>query len=299
MKVLLKDLDNTGFGNLALMKLSAWHKARGDEVFINMPGDFDLVCISSTFTWNAKKAPSGSGTSLFGGWGFNTKWLPREIEHIMPDYYVYGHDPGYSMGFTSRGCSRHCPWCCVPTKEGNIESWASIYEFWDRRHRLIKLLDNNLLAAPNCMETLEALRKEQVRVDFNQGLDIRLLTDEIVWYLSKIRCRDLRFAFDDWSYHSAIEKGINLLVSAGFSRSHLHFYVLMGHKQDPEEDFARLELLQRNGCNIFPMIYRDGEGIQHAPALGPIPKNMHGSRYSLLKMASLKGVAQRAKPRRV
>lgn len=286
------DLDNTGFGNLALMKLSAWHKAkpRGDQVYVNMPGQYDRVYVSSTFTWNAKDGhPPGS---VSGGWGFNNKWLPEEIEHMMPDYWLYGHDLGYSMGFTSRGCIRNCPWCSVPLKEGNIQPWASIYEFWDRRHGFIRLLDNNLLAAPNCAETLEALRKENLIVDFNQGLDIRLLTDEIVWHLRQLCCPELRFAFDDYSYAPAVQRGIDLLVSAGFSRSHLHFYVLMGYKQDADDDFGRLELLQRNGCSIFPMVYRDEKGIEHMPAPGPIPQKMHGCRDSLRKLARLKGVIE-------
>ncbi|GAI75974.1 unnamed protein product, partial [marine sediment metagenome] len=176
MKVVFFDLDLTkrrrAFPNLALMKLSAFHRARGDEIFFNFPLiQAEKIYASCVFTWNAKQANSRfpPGTAM-GGSGVDLhSELPPEIEHIMPDYSLYPMD--FSLGFTSRGCFRRCPWCIVPEKEGALKPWASIYEFWERRHKKIVLLDNNLLAAPNWQTTFAELIKEQVEVDFNQGLD--------------------------------------------------------------------------------------------------------------------------------
>jgi hypothetical protein len=116
--------------NLALMKLSAYHKARGDEVYLNFPlQQPDITYASCVFSWNAKRRASVPDEAIVGGSGIDLKAeLPPEVEHTKPDYSLY---PGinYSMGFTSRGCIRKCPWCIVPEKEGQIKPWSRIYEF--------------------------------------------------------------------------------------------------------------------------------------------------------------------------
>lgn len=163
MKVSLIDLDllqqnrrrKVAFPNLALMKLSAYHKGRGDEVYLNQPLDQPALTYGScVFTWNAKMQASIPHGAPTGGSGLSLdKELSAEVEHIMPDYSLYsGVD--YSLGFTSRGCIRKCPWCIVPEKEGAMQAWTRIYEFWNRQHRKILLLDNNLLAAPNWRLTI-------------------------------------------------------------------------------------------------------------------------------------------------
>ncbi|GAJ17604.1 unnamed protein product, partial [marine sediment metagenome] len=162
MKVLLMDLDvikqRRPSPNLALMKLSAYHKAKGDEVFLNFPlQPPDIAYASCVFTWNAGRKTTVPNGAILGGSGIDLKAeLLPEVEHIMPDYSLYPSIDS-SMGFTSRGCIRNCPWCIVPVKEGQIKPWSRIYEFWDRRHRKITLLDNNLLAAPNWQQTMEDL----------------------------------------------------------------------------------------------------------------------------------------------
>ena len=143
MKVLLTDLDVAThyrpFPNLVLMKLSAYHKARGDEVYLNFPlCQFDIEYASCVFSWNKRGASKLSQDAVIGGSGIDIgAKLPPEVEHIMPDYTLYPN-VDFSLGFTSRGCIRKCSWCIVPEKEGSIQAWANIYEFWDRRHREIR-----------------------------------------------------------------------------------------------------------------------------------------------------------------
>jgi len=263
MKTLLSDLDIIGrrrpFPNLALMKLSAYHKARGDEVWLNFPLCLpDIEYASCVFSWNRQRISRLSNSAIIGGSGVDTKAeLAIEVEHIMPDYTLYPN-VDFSLGFTSRGCIRKCPWCVVPAKEGGIQAWTTIYEFWDRRHKEIKLLDNNILASPNWNETAEILIKEQVRTDFNQGLDIRLVDDEVAHQLAKIRTKKLRFAFDHISIEPQVREGIGLLLKAGIKPRHLSFYVLIGFNGDPGID--RMKLLQTYGVDVYPMIYKGEDG---------------------------------------
>ncbi len=263
MKVLLMDLDINNrrrpFPNLALMKLSAYHKAGGDEVFLNFPlCQPDKTYASCVFTWHSKQAEGLNPDSVVGGSGISLEAeLSSEVEHIMPDYNLYP-DVDFSLGFTSRGCLRKCPWCVVPQKEGAIRATASIYEFWDKRHREIKLLDNNILASPNWDETADSLFVEQVRVDFNQGLDIRLVDDKKAYQLARVKTSHLRFAFDTDQIEAQVRQGISLLLKTGIKSRHLSFYVLAGFNGD--NGFDRMKLLQSLNVDVYPMLYKDETG---------------------------------------
>lgn len=277
--------------NLALMKLSAYHKARGDEVYLNFPlQQPDITYASCVFTWNAKRRASVPNGAIVGGSGIDLKAeLPPEVEHIMPDYDLYsGLD--YSMGFTSRGCIRRCPWCIVPEKEGQIKPWARIYEFWNRRHRNIVLLDNNLLAASNWRQTMEDLIAEGLKVDFNQGLDIRLVSEENVGYLSRVKTEELRFAFDDIAYESVVRKGIKLLLDNGINSRHLSFYFLVGFSND-DAVLERVNILQSYNVDIYPMAYKGTDGKEPARRVLEVANLplFHGSRRNINKFLRLVG----------
>jgi len=262
MKVLLYDADMK-FPNLALMKLSAWHKAKGDEVKLNWLFEKpDLVYASCIFPKNWYRVEAlPFGFDLAGGTGspLDHQLLPS-IEHIMPDYSLYNCD--FSMGFTSRGCIRKCPWCIVPLKEGGIRAHAYIYEFWDRRHKKIVLLDNNLLAAPNWKDTLQDLAKERIKVDFNQGLDIRLVDAEKAYWLKQVNFgRYLRFSFDEPQMESKVREGIRILEKVGIKPSRLSFYLLVGFNTSFEQDIERINLLKSYGCDYFAIKYQPVNGV--------------------------------------
>lgn len=263
MKILLFDSDRK-LPNLALMKLSAWHKSKGDQVELNFPlGAYDLVYASCVFPKNRPRISELPFDRInMGGTGSGSDaTLPPEVEHTMPDYSLYTCN--YSLGFTSRGCIRNCPWCVVPKKEGGIKPWASIYEFWVQRHSKIVLLDNNLLAAPNARETLQDLAREGVLVDFNQGLDIRLIDEEFARQLKLVRFgRYLRFSFDEPVMEGKVRDGIKTLRKAGIAPQRLSFYMLIGFDTSWEQDMERLKFLESYGCDPFVMLYQEVNGVK-------------------------------------
>lgn len=295
MKVNLMDLDMNNkrrvFPNLALMKLSAYHKVKGDQVFLNFPlAQCDITYASCVFTWNRDKA--NGLVAEFGGSGINiSAKLPDEIEHIKPDYTLYP-DARWSMGYSSRGCPRRCPWCIVPRKEGDIRSWARIYEFWDRSHKKIKLLDNNILAAPNWRQTMEDILAEDLEVDFNQGLDIRLINAENLDYLKRVKAKELRFAFDDIAYERPVREGIRLLLDNGLRARKLSFYFLYGFPNISEECVERVKILASYNVEVYPMAYKGSDGKEPKRRILKDVENiplLHGSRRNIDKFLRLIG----------
>jgi hypothetical protein len=251
------------------MKISAWHKEQGDQVFFRQPAyNPDIVYIACVFSWNRPKALGVARMFncevRIGGIGFNSK-LPDEIEHIMPDYDLYGVD--YSMGYTSRGCIRNCPWCVVPKSEGRIRDHAPISEFWNPRHKKLILLDNNFLASPKWKENLEFIIANRLEVSICQGLDIRLINDETARWLAILRAKTpsfsgrdmIYFAFDDVKHEEEVRRGVEILKAHGIPPRRLTFYFLCGFKSPlfTEEDMHRFQVLRELEVNPFAMIYRD------------------------------------------
>lgn len=296
MKVLLMDLDiikqRRAYPNLALMKLSAYHKAKGDEVYLNFPlQQSDIAYASCVFTWHATRAKGLAPSSIIGGSGINMGLqLPLEVEHIMPDYSLYP-DLKFSMGFTSRGCIRKCPWCIIPWKEGGIRPAARLYEFWDRRHRKVKLLDNNLLASPNWQTTMQDILAEDLEVDFNQGLDIRLLSDENVEYLKRVKVKELRFAFDDIGYEKTLREKMKLLLDNGLGSRKLSFYFLYGFPVIEQECIERVKILASYNVGVYPMAYKGADGKEPRRRIlkvDDVPL-LHGPRGNIDKFLRLVG----------
>lgn len=203
MNIGLIDVDSHNYPNLALMKISAWHKAKGDTVEWCLPlFHYDIVYQSKVFDntyspdidWTplADKVIKG-GT----GYGLDNK-LPDEIEHIYPDYSIYEHittDTAY--GFLTRGCPRGCEFCIVAGKEGRkSHKVADLSEFW-RGQKRIELLDPNILACREHINLLEQLADSKAWVNFNQGLDIRFTNEENIALLNRIKVKEIHFAWDN------------------------------------------------------------------------------------------------------
>ena len=177
MNIGLVDVDGHHFPNLALMKLSAYWKSKGASVeWADMFGHYDVVYKSKVFTFTPDDDFAYDADEIQkGGTGYKDyrKVLPDEIEHICPDYNLYdGVD--YAMGFTTRGCIRHCPFCLVHDKEGMLHAHADIREFLADRKKVV-LLDNNIVASKHGIRQLEYCRDNGIAVDCNQGMDARIL----------------------------------------------------------------------------------------------------------------------------
>lgn len=261
MKIGLIDVDGHNFPNLALMKLSAWHKAKGDTVeWYSGIEYYDRVYMSKVFAFTPDEVriiqadeviKGGSGYKLFD------QWLPEDIEHICPDYSLYPtHKEAY--GFLTRGCVNKCSFCIVPRKEGAIRPHADISEFLDGRKSAV-LMDNNVIASNWGLSQIEKIISMKVKVDFNQGIDCRLIAKDkkIAELLSRVRwIRHLRMAYDSSAITDEVTTAIAYLKEAGVPTYRLFFYMLVkdGQIEDAEK---RALLLDSLGATPFAMSYRD------------------------------------------
>lgn len=255
MKIGLFDIDSKCH-NLALMKLSAYHKRKGDEVEFYNPlwhFTYNLVYCSKIFKRSHKNDGYVKEDMICGGSGFDLKReLPNKTEQLMPDYSLYNLN--YSLGFTTRGCIRNCGFCIVREKEGNIKEHAEVEEFLNPKSNLIILLDNNFLALPSHIKKLQKYIKKGWVMDFNQGLDARLINKENAELLAKIRYKEtIRFAWDNISDEHEIIRGIELVIKAGIRPRYINVYVLIGYNTTFREDLYRIQKLRRIKDNRGPI----------------------------------------------
>ena len=259
MKVGLIDIDGHNFPNLALMKISAYHKSKGDSVEFVTIGNYDKTYVSKifTFSYHFINGFGNYGEIIKGGTGFNkTSNLPYEMEHIMPDYSLYKTDKAY--GFLTRGCSNKCNWCVVPRKEGLIKENAYITEFLNGQKEVI-LLDNNVLAHEHVLKQIEKIIALDIKIDFNQGLDAKIIANnkDIAKLLSRVKwIRYLRIACDTKSQIPYIEKALANLNEFGFKNYKVFVYVLI---KDIPDALERIIFLKEKGCSPFAQPYRDIE----------------------------------------
>lgn len=200
-KIGLIDVDSHNFPNLALMKLSAYHKSIGDEVsWWNGFLTYDRIYKAKVFddTYSEDELTCLQAEEIIcGGTGYGLdNVLPEVVEHQYPDYNLYQiKDTAY--GFLTRGCPRACGFCIVSEKEGRMSrKVADLPEFWQGQP-CIKLLDPNLLAAPEAEDLLGDLVRSKASIDFTQGLDIRLMDNNRTKLINRMRIKTLHFAWDD------------------------------------------------------------------------------------------------------
>ena len=258
MKIGLIDVDSHNFPNLALMKISAYEKERGNDVeWWNGLEHYDRVyeakVFDSSYTDDNDYVIQADEV-IKGGTGYNLDGeLPEQIEHIYPDYSLYGIT-NTAYGFLSRGCPRHCPFCIVGDKEGLIShKVADLKEFWNGQSN-IEIMDANLLACKEKRGLLEQLVDSAALVNFNQGLDVRLLTKEDAELINKIHTSMIHFAWDSYE-----QKTYQCLINARQwinKRSRdVRVYVLTNFSTTTEQDLERIYTIREIGFDPFVMIY--------------------------------------------
>lgn len=257
MKIGLFDIDSK-YHNLALMKLSTKYKEKGYEVEFYKPlwkNTYHLVFASKMFFKKNKNEMYLPEGCIKGGSGFSLKVkLSKETEHLRPDYPLYNLD--YSLGFTTRGCIRDCGFCIVRGKEGYIREHAEVEEFLNPKSNNIVLLDNNFLALPSHIRKLKKYIDKGWRIDFNQGLDIRLINGENAKLLARVKYyKQLRFAWDLMDYEEEVERGLKILFKAGIKSYTVMVYMLCNYNTTFEEDIYRYTELDVLGVIPFVMVY--------------------------------------------
>lgn len=258
MNVGLIDVDSHNFPNLAQMKISAFHKSKGDQVERwNGLKHYDIVYKSKVFTeeYSEDEEHIIMADKIFrGGSGYGLdNYLPDEIEHMCPDYSLYGiSDQAY--GFLTRGCPRHCPFCIVSEKEGKkVETVAELGEFWQGQKEIV-LLDSNITASKDCLKHFDTLIDSGAWVDFQSGLDIRFMNEEKADKLNQMRIKMLHFAWDNYEFDTyecfrKIRPHINLDMRK------LIVYVLTNYNTTHEQDLERIYKLKELDMTPYVMIY--------------------------------------------
>lgn len=264
MKIGLIDVDGHHYPNLALMKLSAWHKARGDTVEWWWGwGQYDRVYMSKvfdeTYTPDVPEPPNAKEIIKGGtGYGLDNK-LPEEVEHIYPDYSIYPEftkDTAY--GFLTRGCPRGCHFCVVAKKEGQGSVKVANLSEWWRGQRNIVLMDPNILACPDHIELMGQLADSKAWVDINQGLDCRLLTERNIEVINRIKLKEIHFAWDYMKESEAVLRGLKLYASLATRKPHGQYgtvFCLTNYDTTMDENLYRIYTLRDMGYDPYVMIY--------------------------------------------
>lgn len=273
MKILLIPLGVNRIPNLALLKLARWHRTQGDEVSVDEPVP-DKVYVSSPFSkYNnhinySKRFPDAE--IEYGGYGLSARILPDNVERLMPDYSFipelaklvknrdvrkeyYSGD--YSIGYTSRGCIRHCvkPPCIVPSYEGIFRRHAHVSEFHCPTHKKIMLMDNNILADKEWFKTnMEYIIENGLRVMDQSGFDIRLMDREIAEILSHMKFyrRMIHLALDSIQYIPEFVMNTGTLLEYRKARN---VTVYLYEKDDMEDLMQRFDTVKELGCIPFVM----------------------------------------------
>jgi hypothetical protein len=271
MKIALLPVDSQ-YPNLALMKIARYHKQKGDEVTWYSPFDHhDLLYMAKVFSFTPDyfQCISNADRIERGGTGYDiAKILPVEIDRLQPDYTIYpGIDPHTAYGFLTRGCPNRCKWCIVPQKEGRIAPYMDVEEIAvDGRDNLV-LMDNNILASDHGLAQIEKIvrlneerrrmRHPLLKVDFNQGLDARLVTDEVASLLARLRwIKRIRFGCDTQAQIAECERATSLIDRYGYRGEYFFYCILL---DDFNESFLRVNHWRGKGGRFLPHAqpYRD------------------------------------------
>ena len=288
-------LYHTPYPPLGLLKLATFHKQKGDSIklvngFYEDGFEPNVIYVTSLFTYawkpvhevihhyikkyrNARVIVGGIYATLCPDHLTETfkdrieihKGVVEDIENFLPDYSLVP-DWNASIVFSSRGCIRKCPFCSVPEIEPEFKAKKTIKHLIYPGHKKIIFWDNNFLASPYWRDIFGEIEESGLEVDFNQGLDARLFTQEVAIRLRKLTIPIVRLAYDSKGIKKDLEKSINLLKEARFRGRRIFVYCLYNHLDTPEDLLSRLKDLLNWGVVTYPMRYEP---------LEPRPKNTY------------------------
>lgn len=273
MKIAIYNVDTeASIPNLALMKIAAFHKERGDSVEHYAPLDtatYDKIYASTVFSFSDRSYLNPNQMEIGGSAWSLKKNLPAEIERMTPDYSFY--DYPHSLGFSMRGCRFNCKeFCIVPEKEGKPKPHNTIDEIWtNRSSNFVVLLDNDFFGNQMWRERIAEIRKHDLCVNFSQGLNIRIITDEQCRALASVRFfnlhrtkRQVHFAWDRFKDEKAIDAGIQRVLAAGIKPYQMTFYILVGCNTTSEQDYYRVMKIRDYKCTPFVMPFDRSDRYQ-------------------------------------
>lgn len=229
--------------NLALMKISAYHKNQGDDVeWMDETKHYDIVYMSKIFNYTKDfEGTVHADRVVRGGTGYDIhSTLPETMEYLTPDYSIYPDiDSRTAYGFLTRGCPNRCKWCVVPRKEGPVRPYMDVDEVaTEGRDRLV-LMDNNILACEYGLQQIDKIAERGYRVDFNQALDARLVTEDVARRLAKVRwLNNIRFGCDTPKQIQECERAMKLIDGFRGRPAYYLMYTMIG--DDFEEAVGRL-----------------------------------------------------------
>lgn len=313
MKVLLVEPTYySSFPPLGLLKLASYHRSRGNQVKLvrgikdDLSFDPDLIEITSLFTYAWKPVheviefyhQKYHGSRMRVG-GIYASLMPQRIKSFFPfldihtgvfkeaDSYIPAYDIlsdveqwgkwDSTILFTSRGCIRNCPFCAVPRLEGKIYSVIDdLKRYIYPTHRRIILWDNNFFASPNWRKIIQALKDTGLSVDFNQGIDSRLIDDEKARMIADLTTPIIRTAFDNVNEKGSIINAVESLSKSGIRKRKIFIYTLYNFYEEkygsdtPATFFERIKMVAALGCVSYPMRYEPLMALEKNRFVSPL-----------------------------
>lgn len=282
MRIKLVDVDGhakkkmfgaTVYPNIALCKIARYHRQLGNSVEWAVAYEhYDRVYMSRIFNFSPDDLTVYDADQVIrGGTGYDiSSRLPDEIDRLQPDYSIYPHVPAdTAYGFLTRGCPNRCRWCVVPRKEGAIVPYMDIDEIAIEGRKKVILMDNNILAAGDyAMQQLEKIIWKNYRVDFNQALDARLVTDDFARLLARVHWLEhnrIRFGCDTHAQIAECERAMEMISGYGFKGEYFIYTMLNDNFQECYDRINHWWMKMRsarinqagNWCYAYAQPYRD------------------------------------------